>query len=80
MSYSRIYRIVINNNDYGSGDSLANLCMSVIVDNENEAALNRLCWFIGESVASIEVIFRTGYFVGYYDKVQLHCQSVKKKS
>jgi hypothetical protein len=80
MFDSRINRIIINNNDYGSSDSLANLCMYIIGHSKNQAALNRLCWFVGESVTSIEVIFRTGYFVGYYDKIHKHPQSTQKRN
>jgi hypothetical protein len=74
----RIKSIIINNNDYGRSDSLANLCMSIIGHSKNQAALNRLCWYVGESVISIEVLFRCGYFVGYYDKIQSHSQSSQK--
>lgn len=68
MFNARINKIIINGNDYGNSDSLANLCMYIVGHNKNYDALNRLCWYVGESVASIEVIFRSGYFVGYYDK------------
>jgi hypothetical protein len=54
--------------------------MSIIGHSKNQAALNRLCWFVGESVTSIEVLFRCGYFVGYYDKIQTHPQSNKKRN
>ena len=78
MITSRISKIVINNSDYGSSDSLVDLCMYIIGHNKNQAALNRLCWFVGESVTSIEIIFYTGYFIGYYD--QIHTNSKCKQN
>jgi hypothetical protein len=75
-----INSITINQNDYGSSDSLANLCIYIIGHKKNQAALNRLCWFIGDSVTSIEIIFHTGYFIGYYDKVRMHLQSNQKRT
>lgn len=72
MSSNRIKSIIINNNDFGSSKSLADLCMYIIGHNNNHAALNRLCWYIGESVTSIEVLYHCGYFVGYYDKLHKH--------
>jgi hypothetical protein len=76
---SQIKSIIINNNDYGCSDSLASLCMYIIGHNENQAALNRLCWFVGESVTSIEVLIRCGYFVGYYDKTREHPRSDRNR-
>lgn len=76
---SQIKSIIINNNDYGHSDSLASLCMYIIGHNKNQDALNRLCWFVGESVTSIEVLFRCGYFVGYYDKIHKHRRSNRKR-
>ena len=64
----QIKSITINYSDYRYSDSLANLCMYIIGHKKNQAALNRLCWFVGESVTSIEILFHCGYFVGYYDK------------
>ena len=74
MFSTRIKSITINNSDFGTRDNLADLCMYIIGHSKNQAALNRLCWYVGESVDSIEILFHCGYFVGYYDKIHLNAQ------